>query len=133
MLKQITIGLLLTGYLAAETFVVAAQTGPPQRKVEGNTITSTIDPAAKIQLLNSPVYVGADRWILYGPRNVRNSVAASLIQLRINNLLGVTNYGEIGVVRNHYDLSMVFRVLDRGHQHRRDGLVIKVLFWLIDY
>jgi hypothetical protein len=69
MLKQITIGLLLTGYLAAETFVVAAQTGPPQRKVEGNTITSTIDPAAKIQLLNSPVYVGADRWILYGLAN----------------------------------------------------------------
>src|SRR5580704_3670325 len=69
MLKQITIGLLLTGYLAAETFVVAAQTGPPQRKVEGNTITSTSDPAAKIQLLNSPVYVGADRWILYGFSN----------------------------------------------------------------
>ncbi len=62
-MKQITIALLLTGCLAAQT---PAQTGPPLRKVEGDTIISKSDPAARIQLLNSPVYVGADRWILYG-------------------------------------------------------------------
>jgi hypothetical protein len=66
MLKHITIALLLSGNLAAQTL---PQTEPPQRKIEGNTITSTRDPTAKIQLLTSPVYVGADRWILYGFAN----------------------------------------------------------------
>jgi hypothetical protein len=63
MLKPITIALLSSGLLAQ---TLAVSTGPPQRKVEGNTITSTSNPAATIQLLNSPAYVGADRWILYG-------------------------------------------------------------------
>ena len=64
--KHITIALLVTGFLGTQTLT---QTGPPQRKVEGNTITSTSDPAAKIDLLDSPVYVGTDRWILYGMAN----------------------------------------------------------------
>ena len=63
MLKHIVIALLSSGLL---TQTPTAQTGPPQRKVEGNTITSTTNPAATIQLLDSPAYVGADRWILYG-------------------------------------------------------------------
>jgi hypothetical protein len=62
MLKTFSIALLLTG-------LFAAQTGPPQRKVEGNTLTSTSDPATRIQLLDSPAYVGSDRWILYGFSN----------------------------------------------------------------
>lgn len=66
MLKHTTIAILLAGCLAAQT---QAQTGSPQREVEGNTITSTIDPDVRIQLLNSPAYVGADRWILYGFSN----------------------------------------------------------------
>jgi len=65
MLKHITSALLLTGSLTQ----TIAQTGPPQRKVEGNTIISTSDPAARIQLLDSPMYVGTDRWILYGMAN----------------------------------------------------------------
>jgi hypothetical protein len=71
MLKTFSMILLLTGLFAAQTHT---QAGPPQRKVEGNTITSTSDPAARIQLLDSPIYagpayVGADRWILYGFSN----------------------------------------------------------------
>jgi hypothetical protein len=58
MLKQIAITLLFSGSLAA-------QTGPPQRKVEGSTVVSTQDPAVKIRLPISSRYVGADRWILY--------------------------------------------------------------------
>ena len=54
MLKYTTIALLLTGCLAAQT---VTHTEPPPRKVEGNTITSTSDPAARIQLLDRPVYV----------------------------------------------------------------------------
>jgi hypothetical protein len=67
MLKHIAVALLSSGLFAAQT--PATQAGPPERKIEGNTITSTSDPAARIQLLNSPVYVGADRWILYGFSN----------------------------------------------------------------
>ena len=63
MLKHIAIALLSSGLLAQTP---TAQTGPPERKIKGNTITSAANPAATIQLLDSPAYVGADRWILYG-------------------------------------------------------------------
>jgi hypothetical protein len=63
MLKHLAIALLLTGSLAPQA---PSHTGPPQRRIDGNTITSTADPAARIELLDSPVYVGGDRWILYG-------------------------------------------------------------------
>jgi hypothetical protein len=63
MLKPITIALLSSALLAQ---TLTAPTGPPQRRIEGNIITSATDPAATIQLLNSPAYIGADRWILYG-------------------------------------------------------------------
>lgn len=63
MLKHIAMALLLSG-LVVQT--LTAQTRSPGRKVEGNTITSTKNPAATIQLMDSPAYVGADRWILYG-------------------------------------------------------------------
>ena len=42
-----------------------AQTNGPERKVEGNVITSQHDPNAQIELPNSVEYVGADRWVLY--------------------------------------------------------------------
>jgi hypothetical protein len=38
----------------------------PERKVEGNVITSARDPAVRVHLPNSAQYVGADRWVLYG-------------------------------------------------------------------
>jgi hypothetical protein len=44
---------------------LAAQTKAPERKVEGNVITSERDPAVRIQLPRSAHYVGADRWVLY--------------------------------------------------------------------
>jgi hypothetical protein len=66
MLKTFSITLLLAVLFAAQTHT---HTEPPHRKVEGNTLTSTSDPAAKIQLLHSPAYVGSDRWILYGFSN----------------------------------------------------------------
>jgi hypothetical protein len=45
---------------------LAAQTRNPERKVEGNAITSENDPRVRIELLKSVQYVGADRWVLYG-------------------------------------------------------------------
>jgi hypothetical protein len=63
MLKQLTIALLFTATVAPQS---PTGTGPHPRKVEGNTITSTSDPAARIELLNTPLYVGSDHWILYG-------------------------------------------------------------------
>ena len=66
MLKHIASALLFTASLAAH---ISTDTGPPERKVQGNTITSTSDPVARIELINLPVYVGTDRWILYGFSN----------------------------------------------------------------
>ena len=42
-----------------------SQSSAPDRKVAGNTITSSRDPAIRIHLPKSVQYVGADRWILY--------------------------------------------------------------------
>jgi len=42
-----------------------AQATRPERKVEGNVITSERDPRVRIHLPNSAQYVGADRWVLY--------------------------------------------------------------------
>jgi hypothetical protein len=42
-----------------------AQTNGPERKVEGNVITSQHDPKVRIELPKSAHYVGADRWVLY--------------------------------------------------------------------
>jgi len=45
--------------------VVAAQVKGPERKVEGNVVTSERDPKVQIRLPNPVQYVGADRWVLY--------------------------------------------------------------------
>jgi hypothetical protein len=42
-----------------------SQGASPERQVDHNVITSLHDPAVKIGLPNSAIYVGADRWILY--------------------------------------------------------------------
>jgi len=58
LLKQIaTVFLVCTSLLA--------QTNGPERKVEGNVITSLHDPNVGIELPKSVQYVGADRWVLY--------------------------------------------------------------------
>jgi hypothetical protein len=59
LLKAILIGLLLCGLLAA-------QTKPPERKVDQNVITSRRDPEVRIRLPKPVQYGGADRWVLYG-------------------------------------------------------------------
>jgi hypothetical protein len=46
-------------------FSLAAQIKSPERKVEGNVITSDREPKARILLPKSVQYVGADRWVLY--------------------------------------------------------------------
>jgi len=45
---------------------LAAQTAPPERKVEGSVLISERDPAVRVQLPQAVQYVGADRWVLYG-------------------------------------------------------------------
>ncbi len=44
---------------------LAAQSQDPERKVEGNVITSERDPQVRIELPKAAQYVGADRWVLY--------------------------------------------------------------------
>lgn len=41
-----------------------AQIAGPERKVEGNVITSERDPAVRVHVPKSAEYVGADRWVL---------------------------------------------------------------------
>jgi hypothetical protein len=59
MLRRLTIPFLLCFACAA------GQTQSPDRKVDGNIISSTHDPAVRIILPTPASYVGADRWPLY--------------------------------------------------------------------
>jgi len=56
-------------FIAALSFVALlslAHAGEaPERKVEGNTITSLRDPEVRVQMPSSAHYIGADRWPLY--------------------------------------------------------------------
>ena len=45
--------------------IVHAQGKAPERKVDGNVITSERDPKVRIELPKSVQYAGADRWVLY--------------------------------------------------------------------
>jgi hypothetical protein len=45
---------------------VPEKTQAPERKVEANRITSERDPSVQIRLPLSAIYVGADRWVLFG-------------------------------------------------------------------
>ena len=58
MVKQIIIAIVFCAFLPAQATI-------PERKVEGNVITSEPDPAVRIHLPKSVQYVGADRWVLY--------------------------------------------------------------------
>ena len=51
--------------LALSCGLLAVQADRPERKVEGNTITSERNPKLRIQLPKSAEYLGADRWNLY--------------------------------------------------------------------
>jgi len=64
--------LLLLAILIARDFRLAApEQGSeasstfPERKAEGNVLTSERDPKVRIRLPESAQYVGADRWVLY--------------------------------------------------------------------
>ena len=59
MLKQIIAAISCCTFLAS-------QNEAPERRVEGNTITSERDPKLRIRLPESVHYIGADRWVLYG-------------------------------------------------------------------
>ena len=45
--------------------MATAQSAAPERRVDGNVITSQRDPAVRIELPRSAQYAGADRWVLY--------------------------------------------------------------------
>ena len=51
--------------LAVPEQVTGASSMFPERKAEGNVLTSERDPKVRIRLPESVQYVGADRWVLY--------------------------------------------------------------------
>jgi hypothetical protein len=57
--------LLFQVFATALLLFLPSQGASPERQVDHNVITSLHDPAVKIRLPDSVVYVGADRWILY--------------------------------------------------------------------
>jgi hypothetical protein len=59
LLKPIVVVILFCGSLAA-------QIKGPERRVDGNVITSDREPKIRIQMPKSVHYIGADRWALYG-------------------------------------------------------------------
>jgi len=59
LLKQIVVAILFCGSLAT-------QIRGPERRVDGNVITSEREPKIRIRMPKSVQYVGADRWVLYG-------------------------------------------------------------------
>lgn len=61
---DIRISILLFLLIALSQNAKAQQ--PPERKAQGNIITSEHDPKVRIRLPKSVQYVGAYRWILYG-------------------------------------------------------------------
>lgn len=54
-----------TGLVLLACASLAAQSKPPERKVEANLITSDREPNVRIEFPKSVQYVGADRWVLY--------------------------------------------------------------------
>jgi len=52
--------------LSALCGIAAAQTPPPERTVTGNVVVSQHDPAVRIALPKQAVYLGAERFVLYG-------------------------------------------------------------------
>ena len=59
MFKPIVFAVLICEFLTAQTL-------GPERHVTGSVITSDHDPRLRIRLPKSVLYVGADRWDLYG-------------------------------------------------------------------
>jgi hypothetical protein len=59
LVKQVLAIVLCCAYLRA-------QISGPERRVEGNVITSERAPAVRVHVPKSAEYVGADRWVLYG-------------------------------------------------------------------
>src|SRR5689334_3363802 len=57
---------LVTFCLSIFCGFIRAETLPPERKVQSNSLISTRDPKIRIDVPASARYVGADRWNLYG-------------------------------------------------------------------
>ena len=55
-----------------------------------------------------------------------------IIARRVDDLLGVTDDGQVRVVRDHDDLPALLRALDASRQHLVDRLVAEVLLRSVD-
>jgi len=58
--------LLIVATLATLCEIATAQTPPPERTVTDNVVVSQHDPAVRIALPKEAVYLGAERFVLYG-------------------------------------------------------------------
>jgi hypothetical protein len=70
--------------------------------------------------------------ILDRAARVSDPIALCAVDCGMDNLLGIANHGNIGVVGYHDDLASPLYGADDGNQQVIDGLIIEVLFGLID-
>ena len=75
-------------------------------------------------------------WVIGGssiaPVVYMTRLTVGLVETRMDDLVGVTDHGKIGVVGYDDNLATLLCMLDRRNEHCRDRLVIEVLFWLVD-
>ena len=70
--------------------------------------------------------------VLDGTRGVRDLVPCRSVEACSDDLVSITNNGEIGIVGNYYDLPSLFSLPNRGNKHPRHSLVVQILLGLID-
>ena len=55
------------------------------------------------------------------------------IHFAVDNLLGITGYRNIGIMRNNNHLSPLLCPADTWYQFAEDRLVVQIILWLINY
>ena len=73
-----------------------------------------------------------DDWILDGAARVGNTIAILAIDRGMNNLFGVANDRNVGIMGYHDDLPPVLHRADHWNEQMVDGLVVEIFFGLIN-
>ena len=75
--------------------------------------------------------MAVDRRVLNSPSTVRNLLAIGPIKVRPDDLLGITDNGQVRVVRHHDDLPPLLSFGQHRYQETHDSFVVEVFFGLI--
>jgi hypothetical protein len=94
----------------------------PERTVTGTVLTSTRDPAIELRVQSPAVYVGADRWILYGVADCEIHVFVEADEAkRVSRLYWVQFEAYLPSVNASYNYQSSTRVSLGGREFLVDG------------